>query len=59
MNHGLLTIGETLDAAMSLAESIELEAQIYYQARLIGTPKLISEEQRRMILDTYMKGKLK
>ncbi len=58
-NHGLLTIGEKLAAAMSLAESIELEAQVYYQARLMGTPKLISEEQRKIIIETYMKGKLK
>lgn len=58
-NHGLLTIGEKLDSAMSLAESIELEAQIYYQTRMIGTPKLISEEQRKIIIETYMKGKLK
>jgi len=58
-NHGLLTIGEKLASAMSLAESIELEAQVYYQAQLIGTPKLISEEQRKIIIETYMKGKLK
>jgi len=59
LNHGLLTIGETLTDAMNLAESIELEAQVYYQARLLGTPRLISEEQRKTIVNSYMKGKLK
>ena len=59
LNHGLINIGESLADAMNLAESIELEAQVYYQARMLGTPRLISEEQRKTILNNYMKGKLK
>lgn len=58
LNHGLLTVGDELIDAMNLAESIELEAQIYYHARLLGTPRLISEEQRKTIINNYMKGKL-
>ncbi len=56
MNHGLLTFGETLLEALSLAESIEKEAQVYYQARLLGTPNIISEEDRRQIIENYKQG---
>lgn len=56
MNHGLITFGETLLEALSLAESIEKEAQVYYQARLLGTPNIISEEDRRLIIENYKQG---
>lgn len=56
MNHGLLTVGETLPEALSLAESIEREAQVYYQARTLGNPKTITEEQRKAIVEHYKKG---
>jgi L-fuculose-phosphate aldolase len=56
MNHGLITFGDTLLEALSLAESIEKEAQVYYQARMLGTPKVITEEQRKLIIENYNKG---
>ena len=56
MNHGLITFGDTLLEALSLAESIEKEAQVYFQARMLGTPKVITEEQRKMIIENYKKG---
>ena len=56
MNHGLLTVGETLPEALSLAESIEREAQVYYQARTLGIPKTITEEQQKAIVANYKKG---
>jgi len=56
MNHGLITIGETLSEALSLAESIEREAQVYYQARTLGTPNTITNEQRIAIVEHYKKG---
>jgi L-fuculose-phosphate aldolase len=56
MNHGLLTVGETLPEAQGLAESIEREAQVYYQARTLGIPNTITEEQQKAIVANYKKG---
>jgi L-fuculose-phosphate aldolase len=56
MNHGLLTVGQTLPEALSLAESIEREAQVYYQARTLGNPKTITEEQQKAIVANYKRG---
>ncbi len=52
-NHGLLTIGETLSDTLGLAEYIEQEAQIYFLARLIGTPRLLTQEQLSQIQTHY------
>ena len=55
MNHGLITVGETLADALCLAESVEREAQVYYQARTLGTPRTIHEEERLAIIRNYKK----
>lgn len=52
-NHGLLTIGETLNDALGLAEYIEWEAQVYHLARLIGTPRVLTQEQLSQIQIHY------
>jgi L-fuculose-phosphate aldolase len=57
MNHGLVAMGDNLSEALSLAESIEREAQVYFQAKTLGKPKLISEDQRREIQENYIKGR--
>lgn len=59
MNHGLITLGESLAQAHCLAESVEREAQVYYQARMLGTPRIIHEEERLAIIKNYIKGQEK
>jgi len=44
-NHGLVTVGSTIDQAFTVAEMIELVAQVYIQARSIGQPALLSSGQ--------------
>ncbi len=48
-NHGIVTVGATLPYAFATAEELELVARIYYQARCIGTPVILSDEQMEVI----------
>ena len=43
-NHGVITVGETLDAAFEVAEMVEYCARIHYQALNIGEPELLPEK---------------
>ena len=52
-NHGLLTVGKTLDEAFSLAMNVEREAQVYVIASSIGTPVLLGAAQLEQINATY------
>ena len=52
-NHGLLTVGPTLAAAFEVAETIELMAQIYYQAKCIGQPQLLTETEMNDALAAF------
>jgi L-fuculose-phosphate aldolase len=52
-NHGLVTIGETLDDAFSHALDIETGARIYHQAIQIGDPENIPQEDLDLIRDQY------
>jgi len=42
-NHGTVCVGSDFDAAMKIIFVVEKTAQIYFMARSIGTPKLISD----------------
>ncbi len=53
-HHGLLTLGETLDAAMQLAVEVESLAQQYWQALQLGEPPLLTTEQMRDVLDRFV-----
>ena len=44
-NHGVLVAGRTLGEAVSMAETVEYVAEIYYRTRTIGTPSLIPDEE--------------
>ncbi len=44
-NHGLVAVGTNLDTAFAVAEEIELVARIYYQAKCIGEPVILPEEE--------------
>lgn len=49
-NHGLLTGGNSLESAFSKAEEIEFCAEVYYRTKVLGEPKLLSdEEMERMV----------
>ncbi len=44
-NHGLLAVGEELMEAYNTALYIEEVAELYYRARCLGTPVLLSEKE--------------
>lgn len=44
-NHGLLTIGSSLQEAFSVAEQAEFVAELYFKSLAIGTPHLLSPEE--------------
>jgi L-fuculose-phosphate aldolase len=48
-----VTVGPTLVRAFAAAEEIELVAQIYYQAKAIGEPVILSDEQMEVVLERF------
>ncbi|SNR59614.1 class II aldolase/adducin family protein [Halorubrum vacuolatum] len=44
-NHGVLAVGDTLGSALETAEMVEYCARIHYQARAIGEPELLPDEE--------------
>lgn len=52
-NHGLLAVGPTLAAAFGVAEIIELMAQIFYQAKCIGKPQLLTDAEMDDVLASF------
>ena len=52
-NHGLITLGSDLHQAFEVAEELELVAQIYIQAKSMGEPKLLNQEQMAEVLEKF------
>ncbi len=52
-NHGLVTVGPNLATAFAAAEEIELVARIYYQARCIGNPVILSDEEMAVVVEKF------
>ena len=52
-NHGLVTMGATLDEAFDIAEELELVSQIYIQAKAIGEPKILNAEQMAEVMEKF------
>ena len=48
-NHGLVAMGPSLPRAFTVAEEIEFAARIYFQARCIGQPKILPDEEMRRV----------
>jgi L-ribulose-5-phosphate 4-epimerase len=44
-NHGLLTVGETMDEALRRSVVVEYAAHIYHEALMHGEPVLVTHEQ--------------
>lgn len=52
-NHGLVTVGPNLATAFAVAEEIELVARIYYQAKCIGQPVILPQEEMSTVIDKF------
>ena len=48
-NHGLVAIGPDLPNAFNIAEEIEFCAEIYYKAKCVGEPFILSDEEMELM----------
>ncbi|MGI6153089.1 MAG: class II aldolase/adducin family protein [Christensenellaceae bacterium] len=44
VNHGAICIGKDMDYAFEVSMALEKAAQVYYMAKAIGEPKIVSDE---------------
>lgn len=52
-NHGLLTVGQSLEEAYTIASKVETEAKVYHMAIGLGTPVSLTQEQVSRIWSRY------
>lgn len=50
-NHGLVAVGPDLPTAFSVAEEVELVAQVYYQAKCIGEPVILEDKEMSEVIE--------
>jgi L-fuculose-phosphate aldolase len=49
-NHGAVTYGNDLDAAVEATLLLEWACGVYWRAQLMGTPRILSEEQQLAVI---------
>ncbi len=52
-NHGLVTVGKDIGAAFSTAEEIELVSRLFFQAKCIGNPVILSDEEMKVVIKKF------
>jgi len=52
-NHGLVTVGVTLDKAFSTAEMVEFVAKLYLMTKSVGIPVLLNREEMQDVLEKF------
>ncbi len=52
-NHGLVAVGPSLSRAFTVAEEIEFCARVYFQARCVGQPHILSDEEMRRVIAKF------
>lgn len=52
-NHGLLVGAEDLPNAFNISEQIEYCAELYYRAKSIGEPVILSEDEMKLMLEKF------
>lgn len=52
-NHGVVAVGEDVDAALETAEMVEFCAQIHYQAEAIGDPVVLDDDAVDDLVDAF------
>ena len=52
-NHGLVTVASDMKNCFNVAEEIELVARIYYQAKSVGQPVLVENEEMARVIDKF------
>jgi len=52
-SHGVVTVGATLAKAFETAEIIEYVARVYYQAKNLGEPTMLSDEEMEKVIEKF------
>jgi ribulose-5-phosphate 4-epimerase/fuculose-1-phosphate aldolase len=52
-NHGQIAVGATLEAALELAEEVEVLAKQYWKVLALGKPNLLSDEEMARVLKRF------
>ncbi len=52
-NHGLVTVGVDMATAFTVAEQVELVARIYCQAKAIGEPVILSDDEMVAVCNQF------
>jgi L-fuculose-phosphate aldolase len=52
-NHGQITVGETLSAALELAAEVEVLAEQYVKVLTLGPPYLLSDAEMTVVLERF------
>lgn len=52
-NHGSVAIGESIEAALALAEKVEALARLYWQALQVGEPALLDEAEMSRVAEKF------
>jgi len=52
-NHGIVTVGKDFGSAFATAEELELVARLYYQAKCIGEPAILSDEEMKIVGEKF------
>ncbi len=52
-NHGLVAAGHDIQSAFNVAEEIELVARIYYQAKSLGEPVLVEDDEMQRVITKF------
>lgn len=52
-NHGIVTVGSNMAAAFTTAEELELVARLYYQAKCLGEPVILSDQEMVVVGERF------
>jgi L-fuculose-phosphate aldolase len=52
-NHGLIAGAQDIENAFTVAEEIEFCAEIYYRAKSIGEPVILSDQEMELMLEKF------
>ena len=52
-NHGIVTVGKDIGSAFATAEELELVSRLYYQAKCIGEPVILSDKEMETIGEKF------
>ncbi len=52
-NHGLLACGSDIDYAFNVAEEIEFCSEVYYKAKCVGSPVILSDDDMQVVLEKF------